>query len=651
MAHWRRRSVLSTGVALAAGAALTAVGTAGAESGTATVDGTTAEAEQGWSSSRGNAGNTGFVPADGAFPEPETIAWSYDRTGDLAAVGDAVYLRTGSELHALEDADGSVRWTADGIDAAGVPAVAGDTVYVGGGQLTALAAASGDPRWTTSLDGESTAPTVVDDAVYLVADGELLAIDAADGETIWRREEVVLERTDADAAADVEDADVGFAALPVAVTDGTVYAAVGEGTGHEGTAGFAAFDAATGETSWTYWEQWRWDPHGYVMATEDRVYTGSIGDGETYPVLDAETGTERERLSYRFPPAMTDETRVTTDRHEFSSAVPGEPESWSEGGGTDAWRRPVIVGETVIVPYYPGDETVDALYGFDLEDGTEQWTFTHADLDIGDLSEWYAASEDTVYASASGDEDGERLVAIRAGDGEATDGDEDSEDGESEDEGADNEPEDDAEEESDDSDSEDESDGNSETDDTDDSGSEPEGSDEADSEPDEAGSDPEDGSSSDDAEDDGLEEGSESGDGTDPGDDPNDGSDGTTDDSDAGGSSEGNRDDDSSGTDGEDDGYAGEEAGSEANSTDDGDNETDDPGNDGSTAEDSNDGARDVDENSSAADQNGDEDDGTADSDEADEMPGFTAGVGVVSGALGLEWLRRRASVDEDVTE
>ncbi len=32
-------------------------------------------------------------------------------------------------------------------------------------------------------------------------------------------------------------------------------------------------------------------------------------------------------------------------------------------------------------------------------------------------------------------------------------------------------------------------------------------------------------------------------------------------------------------------------------------------------------------------------------------MPGFTTGAGIAGGALGLEWLRRRASANEDDLE
>ncbi|ELY66240.1 outer membrane protein assembly factor BamB family protein [Natronococcus jeotgali] len=573
MAHWRRRSVLSTGVALATGATLASVGTAGADATTANVEAATAGDERGWSSARGNAGNTAFVPAEGSFPEPEGIAWTYDRTGDLAAVDGAVYLRTGSEVHAVDDAD-----------------------------------------------------------------GELLAVDAADGSTAWRRERVALERSAAN--VDVDDADVGFAPLPVAVAGGTVYAAVGEGTGYDGTAGFAALEATTGETRWTYWEPWRWDPHGYVIAVGDRVYTGSISDGETHPVLDAETGAELERLTVRFPPAMTDETRVATDRHGISSAGHGESERWRERGGTDAWRRPVIVGETVVVPYYPGDETVNALYGFDLEDGTERWTFTHADVDVADLSERYAASEDTIYVSAGEAGGDERLVAIRAGDAAANDGNESEEGADGDESGADetstddaeddprDDPDDGAEERSND-DAGNEPD--AETDDAGDSGDEPgEGdseSDEVDPEPDETAAETDDENASVDVEDGDLEDGSQS-DGTDSSDDASsDGSvDGTT--ADAEGSSEGESDGgDNPGVDGTvdgaDDGYAGEEAGDDANATDDGPGGTD-GGSDGSTADGGSDDPRGVDENSSATDQGG-EDAETAAAD-TDGMPGFTAG-------------------------
>ncbi|MDG5819763.1 PQQ-binding-like beta-propeller repeat protein [Natronococcus sp. A-GB7] len=606
MANWRRRSVLSTGVALAAGGVLASAGTAETE-----FEGTTAAEADGWSSYRGNAGNTAFVPANGAFAEPETVAWTYGRAGDLAAVDGTVYLRTGAGVHALDDSEGSVAWTAEGLGADGTPAVADDTVYVGGEELTALDADSGEVRWTADLEGgESTSPTVADGTVYLVADGELLAVDAADGDVEWRRESVALEREAETGTPEIDDATVSFAAVPLAVANGSIYAAVGDGTGADGTAGFAALDAETGETRWTYWEQWRWDPHGYVMATADRVYTGSIADGDTYPVLDAETGAEVERLTFRFPPAMTDGTRVTAGRHGFESADHGAGENWSEGGGTDAWRLPVIVGETVIVPYYPGDDHVNALYGFDLEDGTEQWTFTHDDLDIGDLSDWYAASEDTVYVAASEDAGDERLVAVRSGSG--------GEDEESEEPASD-----------DGNDSADES----ESDDGDgEAGSDGDGSD---------GSDGDDGAA--DSESDDPEEIADGN-----GDDSSETDDGYTGEE-TDGDADGNATVDSEDT---DDGTTGSDE-TDAGATDDTTTGDDDVTADGSD----DDGTRETEENSSASSRDGDEVDEPDDGDPVDEdddtegMPGFTAGAGIAGGALGLEWLRRRASVEEDDRE
>jgi outer membrane protein assembly factor BamB len=155
MANWRCRSVLSTGVALAAGGVLASVGTAETE-----FEGTAASEADGWSSYRGNAGNTALVSAGGTFPEPKTVAWTYDRAGDLAAVDGTVYLRTGAGVHALDDSEGSVAWTAEELGADGTPAVADDTVYVGGEELTALNASDGKVRWITDLEGgESTSPT------------------------------------------------------------------------------------------------------------------------------------------------------------------------------------------------------------------------------------------------------------------------------------------------------------------------------------------------------------------------------------------------------------------------------------------------------------------------------------------------------------
>ncbi|MFC4436647.1 MULTISPECIES: hypothetical protein [Natrialbaceae] len=81
---------------------------------------------------------------------------------------------------------------------------------------------------------------------------------------------------------------------------------------------------------------------------------------------------------------------------------------------------------------------------------------------------------------------------------------------------------------------------------------------------------------------------------------------------------------------------------------DDSDNEDDGSGvgeDDGDAADDGDD---DPDANGGEDEIDGDGDETTDDEDDAgDDVPGFTTGAGIVGGALGLEWLRRKASVDE----
>ncbi|WP_293032841.1 PQQ-binding-like beta-propeller repeat protein [Natronococcus sp.] len=190
MSRFNRRTLMTAGTSLVAGGAFGSLSTA--------ADGGDDEASElppfeepdGWSSYYGTAGNTGSVAANGAFPEPETVAWEYDESGYAAVAEGRIYLRTGSEVHALDDGDGSVVWTADGLEAEddaayATPAVDGGTVVVGGEELTALDADSGDVQWEQTFDLEDdeavTSPTVAFDTAFVVAGETLYALDVADG--------------------------------------------------------------------------------------------------------------------------------------------------------------------------------------------------------------------------------------------------------------------------------------------------------------------------------------------------------------------------------------------------------------------------------------------------------------------------------------
>nr|WP_293027610.1 PQQ-binding-like beta-propeller repeat protein [Natronococcus sp.] len=119
--------------ALATGTALAAAGTSSAnESPDAPATPDRAEPD-GWSSHGGTIGNCRHIPSSDGLERPDTIAWQYEHSGPASVVEGAVFLQTDGEIHSLDAADGSLRWTADAVEASGTPAVAGDSVYVAGG--------------------------------------------------------------------------------------------------------------------------------------------------------------------------------------------------------------------------------------------------------------------------------------------------------------------------------------------------------------------------------------------------------------------------------------------------------------------------------------------------------------------------------------
>ncbi|NKE37765.1 PQQ-binding-like beta-propeller repeat protein [Natronococcus sp. JC468] len=431
MAKFRRRKLLATGTALGGVGLFGSLSTAANEHDEDEERGGSElpsfEEPDDWSSYSGTAGNTGSVPGNGAFPKPETVAWEHDESGHIAITDGQVYLRSGSSIYALDDSDGSVIWTSDDVGAEGgvqygTPAVTDATVVVGGDRLTALDADSGEVRWTQKFDsggGEAvTSPTVAFDTVFVIAEESLHAFDLADGSLQWSRDSVELEPHE-DSDMD-ESQEVSFGSTPIAVTDEFVYA----GVGHDNPAGVAAFDALEGETQWTYAVDETsveyGGAHKYILATETRIYAmGRFADqGLMYPALDPWTGEQVDsEHSSRSQPAVTDEVRVGTGRHGFSVKNHETGEEWGrnayEWGHTDAWGRPAIAGETLVIPYYvgaPQGHENDGIYGLNLEDGSEQWHFTHPDVENTDVREQhgFVVSGESIYITG-----GDQLQVLR----------------------------------------------------------------------------------------------------------------------------------------------------------------------------------------------------------------------------------------------
>ncbi|QLG50037.1 PQQ-binding-like beta-propeller repeat protein [Natrinema halophilum] len=435
MENLKRRSVLSLGATLTAGGMLSAA-VAGGTREDCDCPPSLSESD-GWSSYGGNAGNTKNLPGDDAVPKPEEVAWEYDETGEIAVVDGTVYLNADG-VHALDAADGEVLWKTDVSGARGTPGVIGNTVVVGGEQLTALNAETGAVRWTKEFETDEHVadPAVADGSVFVAAETSLFAFNATDGSLEWRRESTEFDTKDGvDSSDSVES--VSYAMIPLAVAYESVFGAL-RGTTDDGESfgGFVALDTSSGETHWTRWVSlWEGKSHSNLIATEDRLYTGSYSDTVFYPIYDPQTGEEIGDTMYMTPPVSTGKYRISSGRYGFDVYNTETEESWNVSGKTvDEWGAPKIIGETVIAPYGPrepigGGDVEPWVYGYDLEDGSEQWKFSLANIGVEYANSARSfdpiAVDDTIFFRPSG-----KLVAMRpASSDEDTRGDTDSDAG------------------------------------------------------------------------------------------------------------------------------------------------------------------------------------------------------------------------------
>ncbi|TYL39925.1 hypothetical protein CV102_06550 [Natronococcus pandeyae] len=407
MSKFDRRTVIAAGSALVTGSSFAAIGS-GNETGesseseeTATDESEDAEPDDvrdadvvadpanGWSSFRGGPGNTGAVPAEGDLEGLGGAAWSYEGvavdSGAVAVADDTVYARTpDGEVHALDAADGSFEWTSGAIGADestvnmsdGItPVVADDGVYVGGERLTALDPASGDVRWTQGFDGTEMVfqPELGFGTVYAITgeygERKFHAVNPTDGSVRWTRESVDAAGTDS------------FAPNSLAVTAEAVYAAVGDGSSERE---IVALEPATGETLWTFDPED--DARSRLVAAGERVF---VTTPEETIVLDAATGERERNVPGNRLLAVADGTALTASGDGLHAIdLETGDERWSYDTGSV--HGPAILGETAVSLRGcdrlsdDGEEVVGREYhvvGFDLEDGSDYWEFSLADLE------------------------------------------------------------------------------------------------------------------------------------------------------------------------------------------------------------------------------------------------------------------------------
>ncbi|WP_222919604.1 PQQ-binding-like beta-propeller repeat protein [Natrinema sp. SYSU A 869] len=422
MSEYARRNVLRyAGLTLAVGTGAT-TGTVAAQEtdaggagdnetagGESTADeSTTTNGASGWSSIRGDAGNTGFVPGAAGPKSPVAVDWEYDHGGTFAVVDGTVYLvADDGQVRAIDAADGSLHWETEittasreePVVAMGPPAVAHDTVYVtskrGEPNLTALDVATGEPRWQKSDLGSETnlSPTVADGLVFLVADKVLYALDAHSGEQQWQFEPGTVTTDDGKERGDYLQRD------SVAVANGTVFAL--------GINQLFALDIETGDERWTdRVEDWASSTFSGRPVAANGVVAAVKNDVVT--VYDAETGTKRSTAPTHSLDVLAGDRvyAVTDDEDGERKTVTGYDSEtgdrvWQPSDGDRSFASAVVDSESV----YVGLEE-SGVAAFDRTNGSGDWH-----VDTGTKPRQVAVVGETVYVS------GDALFAIRT-DGE-----------------------------------------------------------------------------------------------------------------------------------------------------------------------------------------------------------------------------------------
>ncbi|MFC4437750.1 MULTISPECIES: PQQ-binding-like beta-propeller repeat protein [Natrialbaceae] len=458
MAMWDRRSVLATCAALSTTGALASIGSTAAEStgsGETTSSSGWLDGSEGWSSARGNAANSRYLPLEGEFPKPDTEAWRYElpdaedvetavTTDRVAVVDGTVYVRTDGEIHALDAAHGDLEWATD-ADATGAPAVFDGAVYVTGDRhLAALDTADGTVEWEREFEtDESLAdPTIAFETIYLVVDGALHALEPADGSTQWTVETVDVRANSPDSESD-ERVPTPFRPETVAVANGTVYAALEgapwvdesawEDETFEFSCAFGAVDAATGDREWgvALVDPYAGGDTAAPITASERVVNANLTSGTGSYRLSTEDGSG---YFLEWSVKAGTETRFVHtygDMNGLLSVRDHEDENhWMVESDVTAWQSPIVVGDTLIADHYStytSDYPKKSLVAFDIADGSDRWVLDF-DEQLSDSSgEPAAAAENTLYL-----ETGEALVALRSSDAEPDDGD-DSDDGDGDD--------------------------------------------------------------------------------------------------------------------------------------------------------------------------------------------------------------------------
>jgi len=330
----------------------------------------------------------------------------------LSSDGETVYLAFNQAVYAIDANNGNLKWSYPAEPKSdrtffAPPTVTEDgTLYVGDftNGIVALSASNGAVEWGPIQLGESSGrivggSTVAGDLLLVPSgDGRLYARDISDGSAVWTfpaefsdpLEESIWSAPVVDGARvfftsmdhNVYSVDLAQGGqlwmanrnLRGAIADSPVLAdsKLLAGTfGHE----LIALDEDRGREAWIFnAENWIW---GSPAVSDGVAYFGDLA-GQLYAV-DVRSGSEiwTETLSSRIstsPVLSEDRIFVAAESGTlFVREISTNRDLWSVALDGDLHTDPLVLGDTVIVATSGGEPLLCA---FDVENGTELWSFT-----------------------------------------------------------------------------------------------------------------------------------------------------------------------------------------------------------------------------------------------------------------------------------
>lgn len=281
----------------------------------------------------------------------DTVYFGVDRRGERDERSESF---SGFVAHDVETGD--ERWRVAERQGLATPTVVGETVFTtSAGETRALDRTTGDLHWRTDVGYgyPEVSPTVVGERLY-ASGGDVVALDAVTGETLWESERELP------------------GTFGTAATEDVVCATSGSG----GEGGLYAFDPADGSLRWEapavgecYTPPVIRGETAYAAQTSGRLSAVSLADG-------TESWHREFGAQLHTPPAVTDDTAyLTSDNRDALFAL-------DTATGETRWRQsldptvdytPAIVGDTVFVTANAGNGRLVAL---DATTGEVRWSYT-----------------------------------------------------------------------------------------------------------------------------------------------------------------------------------------------------------------------------------------------------------------------------------